>query len=100
MRAELESNIADDAASPLETAIGRQTVDRYEAALAKLKPGERDAIVSRIEFGMTYAEVATALDKPSADAARMAIIRALNRLTEIMAKDRDQRQNRSENAEE
>jgi RNA polymerase sigma-70 factor (ECF subfamily) len=98
-RVELESNIVDDAASPLETAIGRQTLERYEAALEKLKPGERDAIVSRIEFGMTYAEVATALDKPSADAARMAIIRALNRLTEIMAKERDQRQNRGENAE-
>jgi len=98
-RAELESNIPDEAASPLETAIGSQTLDRYEAALAKLKPAERDALVSRIEFGMTYAEVATALDKPSADAARMAIIRALNRLTEIMAKERDQRQSRGENAE-
>jgi RNA polymerase sigma-70 factor (ECF subfamily) len=84
-RAELESNVADEAASPLETAIGRQTLDRYEAALAKLKADERDAIVSRIEFGMTYAEVAAALDKPSADAARMAVIRALDRLTEEMA---------------
>jgi len=82
--AELESNVADEAASPLETAIGRQTLDRYEAALAKLKPDERDAIVSRIEFGMTYGEVATALDKPSADAARMAVIRALDRLTREM----------------
>jgi len=97
-RDELRSNIADEAASPLETAIGRETLDRYEAAVAKLKPEERDAIVSRIEFGMTYAEIATALDKPSADAARMAVIRALDRLTDTMAKGRNDRRKNGERA--
>jgi RNA polymerase sigma-70 factor, ECF subfamily len=96
--AELASSIADDAASPLETAIGRETLDRYEAALAKLKPEERDAIVSRIEFGMTYAEIATALEKSSVDAARMAVIRALDRLTDAMAKGRKERQKTDGNA--
>ena len=85
---ELESAVPDDAASPLEAAIGRQTLERYEAGLDRLKPEERDAIVSRIEFGMTYAEVAVALDKPSADAARMAVVRAIERLTQEMARAR------------
>jgi RNA polymerase sigma-70 factor (ECF subfamily) len=89
--AELESAIPDAAASPLEAAIGQQTLDRYEAALARLRPDERDAIVSRVEFGMTYPEIATALDKPSADAARMAVVRALERLTESMARARRDR---------
>lgn len=87
-QAELESAIPDAAASALEVAIGQQTLDRYDAALARLRPDERDAIVSRVEFGMTYAEVATALDKPSADAARMAVVRALERLTDEMARAR------------
>ncbi len=98
-RMELESSMADEATSPLEAAIGRQTLDRYEAALGKLKPEERDAIVSRIEFGMTYAEVAAALDKPSADAARMAVIRAIDRLTQEMASAREERRRKSENTE-
>jgi RNA polymerase sigma factor (sigma-70 family) len=83
---ELESAIPDDEASPLEVAMGRQTLDRYEQGLAALRPEERDAIVSRVEFGMSYAEVAAALNKPSADAARMAVVRALERLAELMVR--------------
>ncbi len=86
---ELESAMQDTAPDPLEAAIGRQTLDRYEAALAQLKPEERDAIVSRVEFGMTYVEVAAALEKPTADAARMMVVRALERLADEMARQRD-----------
>ena len=35
---------------------------------------------------MTYQEMATALEKPSPDAARMAVARALVRLTEEMGR--------------
>lgn len=83
---ELESAMPDEGPSPLEEAIGAQTLDRYEAALARLRPEDRDAIVSRIEFGMSFADLATALDKPSADAARMAVVRALERLAQEMAR--------------
>jgi RNA polymerase sigma factor (sigma-70 family) len=86
LQTEMESAIPDPASSPLEAAISQQAVDRYEAALACLKPEERDAVISRIEFGMTYPEVARALDKPSADAARMAVVRAMERLIEEMAR--------------
>ncbi len=48
-----------------------------EAALDRLKPDERELIISRIELGMTYQQMADALKKPSPDAARMAVARAL-----------------------
>jgi RNA polymerase sigma-70 factor, ECF subfamily len=79
---ELESAQADDGPSPLEAAIGRQALDRYEAALAELRPVDREAIIARIELGFTYDEVAQLLGKPTGNAARMAVERALVRLIE------------------
>ncbi len=38
----------------------------------------------RIEFGYTYPEIAEALGRPSANAARMAVSRALLRLGEVI----------------
>lgn len=80
----LDDNEADRAASPLDEAIGHEAVERYEAALARLRPEEREAIVVRVEMDGSYHEVAQALGKPSADAARMAVSRALLRLAEEM----------------
>lgn len=82
--AALNENQSDSAASPLEMAIGREAVERYESALARLRPEEREAIVARIEMECSFQEVAQALGKPSADAARMAVSRALLRLAEEM----------------
>lgn len=81
---ELESQMTDDGTSPLEAAIGQQTVEQYEAALNRLSADEREAIVTRVEFGLSFQEVAEVLGKPSADAARMAVVRALVRLAEEM----------------
>ena len=49
----------------------------YEQALARLSPEQREAVILRLEFGFGWAEIAGALDKPSADAARMLVSRAL-----------------------
>jgi RNA polymerase sigma factor (sigma-70 family) len=81
---ELDENASDPSASPLEMAIGEEAVDRYEAALARLRPEEREAIVARVEMDGSYQDVAVALGKPSVDAARMAVSRALLRLAEEM----------------
>jgi RNA polymerase sigma-70 factor (ECF subfamily) len=70
--------------SPLEEAIGAQALERYEQALARLRSEDREAIVARIELGLSHAEVAEALGKPSANAARMAVERALTRLLKEM----------------
>jgi len=81
---ELDDNERDRAASPLEVAIGREAVERYEAALARLRPEERESIVMRVELEWSYQEIAQATGKPSADAARMTVSRALLRLAEEM----------------
>jgi RNA polymerase sigma-70 factor (ECF subfamily) len=84
----LDERQRDDSASPLDVAIGREQVARYEAALARLNELDRAAIVSRIELNYSYDEVADALGKPNANAARSAVVRALERL--IRELDREQ----------
>ena len=86
MQAELDENQRDLSASPLEAAIGHEAVERYETALARLRPEEREAIVGRVEMDSSYEELAQALGKPSADAARMATSRALLRLAQEMSR--------------
>lgn len=70
--------------SPYEEVIGRETLERYDAAMQRLRPEERDAIVARVEMGYSYEELAQVLGKPTADAARKAAQRALVRLAEEM----------------
>ncbi len=72
--------------SPLELAIGRQALDRYEAALARLKDQDREMIVARLELGFSAKEIAAEFGKPSDAAAQMAVSRALVRLAEEMAR--------------
>jgi RNA polymerase sigma-70 factor (ECF subfamily) len=70
--------------SPLEDAIGREALEHYERALARLKSEEREAIVARVELGCSYEELAETLGKPTPDAARKAAQRALLRLAQEM----------------
>jgi RNA polymerase sigma-70 factor (ECF subfamily) len=70
--------------SPLDEAIGVETFERYEAALVRLKPEEQDAIIGRVELGESYESLAVGLQKPSADAARKTVARAIVRLAEEM----------------
>ena len=62
-------------------------LDAYDEALDRLTASEREAIIGRIELGLTYPELATAMGKPGPDAARMAVARALVRLAEEMGRD-------------
>jgi RNA polymerase sigma-70 factor (ECF subfamily) len=71
--------------SPLEIAVGRETLHRYESALQRLRETDRELIVARVELGLDYEEIAGLLDKPSAVAARVAVSRALIRLAAEMA---------------
>lgn len=80
----LNESAVDGAVSPLDAAIGQEAVERYESALQRLHDEEREAIVARVELGMSFDEVAAALGKPTADAARKAVSRALLRLAEEM----------------
>jgi RNA polymerase sigma factor (sigma-70 family) len=84
---DLDEGQIDDGLSPLEQAIGREAVERYERALSRLQPAEQDAIIGRIELGYTYEEMAKVMDKPSGEAARKTAERALVRLVEEMERD-------------
>lgn len=74
-------------ASPLEEAIGRDALERYENALSSLNAADREAILARIELGLTYQQIAAATDRPSAEAARKAVGRALLRLATELARE-------------
>jgi len=85
-RSELDSEAKDNVRSPLEEAIGQEAIERYERALARLRPEDRELIVARIELGYTNQEMAELLDKPTPNAARMAAERAIIRLAKEMGK--------------
>ena len=74
--------------SPLELAVGEQTMRRYEAALNRLREPDRELIVGRVELGLEYAELATLMNKPSLTATRVAVSRALIRLAAEMGVER------------
>ena len=80
-----DSQYPDPGPSPLEQAIGHEAFERYEAALATLRPSDREAIVARVELQQSYEEVAIALQKPNANAARVAVARAVKSLVKAMA---------------
>jgi RNA polymerase sigma-70 factor (ECF subfamily) len=71
--------------SPLQAAVGRETFAQYEKALEALGEAEREAVIARVELGSSYEEIAALLDKPSADAARMTVSRALTKLAQVMS---------------
>jgi RNA polymerase sigma factor (sigma-70 family) len=78
----------DRAASPLEEVIGVQAMENYESALQRLRPEERELIIARVEMQQSYQQIAVAHNRSSADAARMAVTRALLHLAEEMDVER------------
>jgi RNA polymerase sigma-70 factor (ECF subfamily) len=71
--------------SPHEEAIGREVLARYDQALEHLSAVEREAVVAWVELGCSYKEIAELVDRPSTDAARMFVTRALEKLSRAMA---------------
>jgi RNA polymerase sigma-70 factor (ECF subfamily) len=61
-------------------AVSPEEMIAYEAALAKLPEVQKEAVILRVEFGFSYAEIAASTGSPSANAARMMVTRALVRL--------------------
>jgi RNA polymerase sigma-70 factor (ECF subfamily) len=74
--------------SPLEQAVGRQLLSRYDAALQRLRESDRELVIARVELGLDYAEIAELCSKPSLAAVRVAVSRALVRLGAEMGHDR------------
>ena len=70
-----------EATSPLESAIQAESYDHYRRALEQLKARDREMVVARVEVQWSLAEIAQHFQMPSVDAARMAVTRALKRLS-------------------
>jgi RNA polymerase sigma factor (sigma-70 family) len=78
----------DPGPSPFERLLSREMLASYEAALLELTEEQREAVILRLEMGMSHREIADALGRPSADAARMTVARALVRMAELMHEQR------------
>jgi len=84
----MPEDLHDRSPSPLEMAIGGEGLDRYERALGQLDEEARQLLHLRIELDFGYDEIAALTGRPSRDAARMAVQRALRKLAERMGHER------------
>jgi RNA polymerase sigma factor (sigma-70 family) len=71
--------------SPLEEVLGKDVLIAYDRALERLSEDDREMVIARVEMGASYAEIAEQTGRPSADAARMAVSRALLKLARDIA---------------
>ena len=82
--ATLDDNLPDKHQSPLEETIDRDKVRAYRTALLALGSDDRHAIVMRLERGESYDVIAARLGKPTPNAARVAVARAMFKLAKQM----------------
>lgn len=80
----LEHSLPAPQSSAVEELIGSERLAAYEAALSQLPEAKRNAVIMRVEFGMSFDEIATELERPSANAARMMVSRALDDLAALI----------------
>jgi RNA polymerase sigma factor (sigma-70 family) len=88
IREEMPEDAAAHTPSPLDLAVGGETVEWYERALATLSDEQQALIFLSVELGHTPKEIAAQLGKPSVDAARMAVNRAIDALATEMQRQR------------
>ena len=77
-------SLADHARTPLEEAVTREELERFEAALERLSPRRQEAVILFVEMGCSYAEIATLIGAASPDAARMTVQRGIRDVAEAM----------------
>jgi RNA polymerase sigma-70 factor, ECF subfamily len=70
--------------SPLERAIRAQNERRVREALAELNPRDRLVVVLRLRHHLSYEEIGARIGTPTPNAARVAVRRAVIRLTEVL----------------
>jgi RNA polymerase sigma-70 factor, ECF subfamily len=83
---ELPPDQPGDDTSPLELAIQAQAYEQYRAALGSLTARDRELVVARVEIQWSLAEIAQRFGMRTVDAARMAVSRAVKRLTQSLGK--------------
>jgi len=80
----LLDSLPDSTLSPLARIIQDESVRKLREALAQLPESDRKLLAARFGSGYRYDEIATRLKRPSANAARVAVERAVERLAQIM----------------
>jgi len=83
---ELQDEHASDRTTPLEAAIQAEAYEHYREALTQLTAKDREMIVARIEVQWTLPEIAHRFGLRTVDAARMAVSRAVKKLTQTLQK--------------
>lgn len=99
VRSEIERSLRAAGRAPVETldhvaadselaqTVGPDLLWDYERALTELTPEWREAVILRLEFGFSYDEIAAAMERPSANAARMLVYRAIEALSGRLGPD-------------
>ena len=82
--ASLDEELPDRQQSPLDLTLDKDKVRVYRAALLTLPADDRIAIVMRLERGASYEAIAGRLGKPTPNAARVAVARAMFKLAKAM----------------
>jgi RNA polymerase sigma-70 factor, ECF subfamily len=80
--------MADNCVSVVEQLVGEERMRSYEGALAALDREQQSLIVMRLEFGMSYQEIALETAN-SPDAVRMRVTRALKTVASRLAAEQD-----------
>jgi len=83
---ELQDEHASDRTTPLEAAIQTEAYEHYREALTQLTAKDREMIVARIEVQWSLPEIAHRFGLRTVDAARMAVSRAVKKLTQTLHK--------------
>lgn len=83
----LAEDAPSDRTGPLVTAIRSESYARYREALRQLRTRDRAVIIGRVDMEWSIREIAERLRFPSADAARMAVVRASRRLAKKLDVD-------------
>ena len=73
--------------SPLAHLLSQEQEERLRRAISRLRDEDRELVIARLDLGYNYAQIALATGRATADAARMAVHRALLRLAEEMGAD-------------
>jgi RNA polymerase sigma-70 factor (ECF subfamily) len=77
--------VASPGSTPPTTLLRKERLEAFETALERISEPARSALLLRLELGLSYQSVALDCGYPSADAARMAISRAMARLADELA---------------
>ena len=84
LAASLPEDLQDPRQSPLDFTMDNEKLRLYRTALRTLAPDDQMAIVLRLERGASYDDIAARLGKPTGNAARVAVARAMYKLAKRM----------------